>query len=144
MSCPGETLFKIYIYLQHSKGKHSVTSHVFKVSGCQTTAQLQNKLSAWGGILKAEHTENILGLTCSLFAKNRLGCHWYLPVQLLLLSWWPQDTVLFAGAFVVFHSAWEYLHRTTAEGTQQTNHRWHHTYLENCGIIALQDFSGKC
>lgn len=37
----------------------------------------------------------------------------HLPVQLLLLSWGPQDTVLFAVSLVVFHSAREYLHRVT-------------------------------
>lgn len=37
----------------------------------------------------------------------------HLPVQLLLLSWGPQDTVLFAASLVVFQSAREHLHRVT-------------------------------
>lgn len=47
----------------------------------------------------------------------------YLPAQLLLLSWGPQDTVLFAVFLVVFHSACEYLHRATMakEKQKQTN-----------------------
>lgn len=122
----------------------SITSHVFKVSVIWTIAQLQNMLSAWGGILKAEQMENISSLASPLFEKNRLGCHWYLPVQLLLLSWGLQDTVPFACAFVVFHSAWQYLHMTTAEGRQQTNHRWLHACLQIRGIRLLCRISGKC
>ena len=42
------------------------------------------------------------------------------PAQLLLLSWGLQDTFLFGGAFVTFHSAWEYLHRAIATARKQT------------------------
>lgn len=50
-------------------------------------------------------------------------CSSFESVQLLLFAWCSQDTVLFAGAFVAFHSAWECLHRTTAEIIAKMNLR---------------------